>query len=108
MLERAPVVSSAPVPDRASEPNSDLGALVPLCDHLLPPRDAVEATGLEPELAISNGGLDANWLYQHGIPTVSLGCGQINQHMVSEALSVKDFEAACQIALRLASGDDDD
>ena len=34
----------------------------------------------EPELAITNGGLDANWLTAHGIPTVTLGCGQQNIH----------------------------
>lgn len=66
-------------------------------------RDAVEMEGMEPELAIANGGLDANWLYQHGIAAVSLGCGQVNQHMVSEALCVDDFDGACRVALQLAS-----
>ena len=47
------------------------------------PIAAVEAEGLEPELAISNGGLDANWLTAHGIPTVTLGCGQRNIHTVA-------------------------
>ena len=27
---------------------------------------------------ISNGGLDANWFSARGIPTVTLGCGQVN------------------------------
>ena len=43
---------------------------------------AVDAEDGEPELAISNGGLDANWLTAHGIPTVTLGCGQRNIHTV--------------------------
>jgi hypothetical protein len=34
---------------------------------------------------------------------VSLGCGQVNPHMVSEALRVPDFEDACRVALRLAT-----
>ena len=65
--------------------------------------DAVRAIGREPELAISNGGLDANWISAHGIPTVSLGAGQVNPHRTDEALSVAEFEDACRVALRLAT-----
>ena len=65
--------------------------------------EAVRATGNEPELAISNGGLDANWLSARGIPTVTLGCGQINQHMVTEELDIDQFHQACDIALYLAT-----
>jgi tripeptide aminopeptidase len=65
---------------------------------------AVQSFGRAPELAVTNGGLDANWLSRHGIPTVSLGCGQLNQHMANEALSVTDFQDACRIALALATG----
>jgi tripeptide aminopeptidase len=65
---------------------------------------AVRAEGREPELAISNGGLDANWLTAHGIPTVTLGCGQRNIHSVHEELDVAEFHAARRIALRLATG----
>jgi tripeptide aminopeptidase len=64
---------------------------------------AVEAEGREPELAISNGGLDANWLTARGIPTVTLGCGQRNIHTAQEELDVADFHLACRIALRLAT-----
>jgi len=64
---------------------------------------AVRSIGREPELAIANGGLDANWLFAHGIPTVSLGCGQLNQHMVTDSMDVTGFKDACQIALRLAT-----
>jgi tripeptide aminopeptidase len=67
---------------------------------------AVRSIGLEPETAISNGGLDANWLVQHGIPTVTLGCGQLNQHMTSEALDVAAFENACRVAMKIATGDE--
>ncbi len=63
---------------------------------------AVRSIGREPELAIANGGLDANWLFAHGIPTVSLGCGQLNQHMVDDSMDVAGFQDACRIALRLA------
>ncbi|MCY2993521.1 MAG: M20/M25/M40 family metallo-hydrolase [Planctomycetota bacterium] len=65
--------------------------------------DAVRAIGREPELAISNGGLDANWISAQGIPTVSLGAGQVNPHRTDEALNVAEFEDACRVALRLAT-----
>lgn len=64
---------------------------------------ASRAVGAETWRAISNGGLDANWLSAHGIPTVTLGCGQSNIHTISERLEVAAFEQACQIALRLAT-----
>ena len=59
--------------------------------------------GMTPEITIANGGLDANWMTFHGIPTVTLGCGQLNQHMTREALNVTAYEKACQIALKLAT-----
>jgi tripeptide aminopeptidase len=65
----------------------------------------VRSLGLEPQLAITNGGLDANWMVRHGIPTVTLGAGQLNQHMTSEALDISKFQAACRIALRLATAE---
>ena len=65
--------------------------------------NAVVQEGWEPELAIANGGLDANWLKVHGIPTVSLGCGQKNIHTTSEQLDIKEFLAARRIALRIAT-----
>lgn len=65
---------------------------------------AVRAVGLEPQAAVSNGGLDANWMTAHGIPTVTLGCGQMQIHTASELLDIPAFERACEIALRLATG----
>ena len=65
---------------------------------------AIEAEGAKAELAITNGGLDANWLSAHGIPTVTLGCGQRNIHTVSEQLDIAEFQQARRIALRLATG----
>jgi tripeptide aminopeptidase len=65
--------------------------------------EAVRAEGREPELAVSNGGLDANWLTARGIPTVTLGCGQRNIHTAKEELDIPDFHLARRIALRLAT-----
>jgi tripeptide aminopeptidase len=67
---------------------------------------AIEAEGLTAELAITNGGLDANWLTALGIPTVTLGCGQRNIHTTSEQLDIGEFQHARRIALRLATGGD--
>lgn len=64
---------------------------------------ALEATGNQVDYAIANGGLDANWLTAHGIPTVSLGCGQHDIHTVAEWLDLKEFHNARRIALHLAT-----
>lgn len=61
---------------------------------------------LSPMRGISNGGLDANWMHVHGIPTVTLGCGQVSAHTVSERLDIAAFHQACRVALRLATGEE--
>src|SRR6185295_19252844 len=71
---------------------------------VLAAESAVRSIGQEPVRAISNGGLDANWMTAHGVPTVTLGCGQVNVHTVSEKLDLAAFRKACRIALRLATG----
>jgi tripeptide aminopeptidase len=64
---------------------------------------ALRSEGLTPLRAISNGGLDANWMHVHKIPTVTLGCGQVSPHTVSERLDIAAFHHACRVALRLAT-----
>lgn len=66
-------------------------------------REAVKAIGRDPRLEVSNGGLDANWMAANGIPTVTLGCGQMEIHTTKEQLDLDAFEAACRVALRLAT-----
>jgi tripeptide aminopeptidase len=58
-----------------------------------------------PTLRVTNGGLDANWLVRHGIPTVSFGAGQNNIHTVEEYVDLVDFQAGCRLALALATGE---
>lgn len=65
--------------------------------------EVVKAVAGQPELSISNGGVDANWLNKHGIPTVTLGCGQRDVHTNQESLDVADFLTACRIATALIS-----
>ena len=40
----------------------------------------------------------------HGIPTVTLGCGQAEIHTTNEMLDLAAFDAACRAGLRLATG----
>jgi tripeptide aminopeptidase len=61
------------------------------------------AIGLEPTLRVTNGGLDANWLVKHGIPTVTFGAGQNEIHTVQEYVDLNEFEHACRLALALAT-----
>lgn len=70
---------------------------------ILEAENVIKSLGLDPVRAISNGGLDANWTSVHGIPTVTMGAGQMNPHMVTEALDLRQFRLACQIALKLAT-----
>jgi len=69
---------------------------------------AVRAAGGEPTCVVSNGGLDANWMTARGVPTVTLGCGQMNQHTTAERLDLAEFRRACDVALRLATRPEDD
>ncbi len=64
----------------------------------------VESLKQTPNPRIVNGGLDANWLNVHGIPTVTLGVGQHDIHTVNEFLNLKEFFVGCNVALRLAMG----
>lgn len=64
---------------------------------------AVESLGMAPEMRICNGGLDANWMTAHGIPTITLGCGQAGIHTVDETLHVESFLQACCVGLKLAT-----
>jgi tripeptide aminopeptidase len=65
--------------------------------------DAIRSLGGNPVRAISNGGLDANWISARGIPTVTLGCGQENAHTPAERLDCAEFRRACDIARKLAT-----
>ena len=72
---------------------------------VLAAEEALRTLGLKPFRNISNGGLDANWMTVHGIPTVTLGCGQMEIHTVKEELDISAFENACRLALQIATAD---
>jgi tripeptide aminopeptidase len=57
--------------------------------------------GRTPYRAVVDGGLDANWLNLHGIPAVTVGCGQRNIHTAEERLNLPDYHDACRIATQM-------
>jgi tripeptide aminopeptidase len=63
---------------------------------------AVEALGMTPDLVISNGGLDANYLNAKGVPTVTLGAGQHNPHTVDEYVEISEFLDGCRLLVQVA------
>jgi tripeptide aminopeptidase len=65
---------------------------------------AARALGREPVTRVTNGGLDANWMVRHGVPTVTLGAGQNEIHTVKEWVDVPEFLAGCRMAVELATG----
>jgi tripeptide aminopeptidase len=67
---------------------------------------AAKRLGWQPTLRLSNGGLDANWLVRHGIPTITFGAGQNNVHTVEEYVEIADFLDGCRLALALATQED--
>jgi tripeptide aminopeptidase len=64
---------------------------------------AIKALGLEPVHVFSNGGLDANWLDKHGVPTVTIGAGQYEIHTVNEYVDLPEFAQGCRLAVKLAT-----
>ncbi len=59
--------------------------------------------GLEPNYLFSNGGLDANWLDKHGVPTVTIGAGQAEIHTVNEYVDLREYEKGCRLGVLLAT-----
>ncbi|MCE9530994.1 MAG: M20/M25/M40 family metallo-hydrolase [Planctomycetes bacterium] len=65
--------------------------------------EAVQAIGREPVCKTTNGGLDANWIVKHGIPTITFGAGQNEIHTVKEWVDLKEYASGCQLAVCLAT-----
>ncbi|WP_152100178.1 M20/M25/M40 family metallo-hydrolase [Lacipirellula parvula] len=64
---------------------------------------AVASLGLTPNTKFSNGGLDANWLVNHDMPTVTFGAGQYEIHTVKEYVDLPEFAQGCRLAIALAT-----
>ena len=69
-------------------------------------RKAAETLGLEPTTVFSNGGLDANWLDKHGVPTVTIGAGQAEIHTIKEYVNLAEYEKGCRLGILMATLED--
>ncbi|MBT6147375.1 MAG: M20/M25/M40 family metallo-hydrolase, partial [Gemmatimonadetes bacterium] len=67
---------------------------------------AAAALGIDIQCESNNGGMDANWLTAHGIPTITIGCGQRQVHTPEEWVDLTDFSRACEFARALAEAPD--
>jgi tripeptide aminopeptidase len=67
---------------------------------------ALASLGIAPHYVFSNGGLDANWLDKHGIPTVTIAAGQAEIHTIKEFVNLPEFAMGCHIGVLLATLDD--
>jgi tripeptide aminopeptidase len=66
-------------------------------------QDVAGSLGWQPSLKVSNGGLDANWLARHGIPTLTFGAGQHDVHTIQEYADLDEYTDGCTYALALAA-----
>lgn len=66
---------------------------------------AAEMLSMKASTVFSNGGLDANWLDKHGVPTVTIGAGQHEIHTVKEFVDLEQYADGCRLAVALATLD---
>lgn len=66
-------------------------------------RQAAQQCGASVHCANNDGGLDANWMVAHGIPTVTFGLGQQNVHTPEETIDLEQFDLACLLAVQIAT-----
>lgn len=85
---------------KAQYPSFNLVDNHPAVQHAM---RAAESMGLTPKTLFSNGGLDANWLVRHGVPTVTIGAGQYEIHTVKEYVDVPEYLQGCRLAVVLAT-----
>lgn len=64
---------------------------------------AAERIGIVAQTMSSKGGLDANWLVKHGVPTVTFGAGQAEIHTVNEYVDIAEFGQGCRMAVSIAT-----
>lgn len=64
---------------------------------------AVSEIGGTPNIRHANGGLDANWMVRHGVPTVTFGAGQNEVHTIDEWINRDEYDRACALAVQLAT-----
>jgi tripeptide aminopeptidase len=67
---------------------------------------ALKLLGIEPTYLFSNGGLDANWLDKHGVPTITIGAGQAEIHTIKEYVRLDEYEKGCRLGVLMATLED--
>jgi tripeptide aminopeptidase len=65
---------------------------------------ALHALDLKPVLEYSNGGLDANWLAEHGVYVATSGAGSLSAHTGHDSMDVRQFLTGCRVGLSVATG----
>ncbi|NLS04134.1 M20/M25/M40 family metallo-hydrolase [Rhizobium sp. P32RR-XVIII] len=88
---------------KASYPPFELGKDTPVVKRAA---RALGILGIEPVYIFSNGGLDANWLDKHGVPTITIGSGQAEIHTIKEYVNLKEYEKGCRLGILMATMDD--
>jgi tripeptide aminopeptidase len=63
---------------------------------------AAARCGIAARCVSNDGGMDANWIVAHGIPTITLGAGQHHVHTPNEDIDLSQFRLACRLAVELA------
>ena len=64
---------------------------------------AAKRCGFEIEPVTNDGGMDANWIVAHGIPTVTVAVGQRQVHTADEWIHLGDFEKACRLVVSMGT-----
>ncbi|MEZ6142436.1 MAG: M20/M25/M40 family metallo-hydrolase [Zavarzinella sp.] len=64
---------------------------------------AIEAMGMTAVCRTTNGGLDANWIVKHGLPTITFGAGQNDIHTIKEWVDLPLFLKGCDLAIQIAT-----
>ncbi len=85
---------------QSAYPPFNLSENAPVVMHA---KRSAQSIGLKPSTIFSNGGLDANWLVKHGLPTVTIGAGQYEIHTVKEYVDVAEFANGCRLAVAMAT-----
>jgi tripeptide aminopeptidase len=62
-----------------------------------------EITKAYKTIRAANGGLDANWMVRHRVPTVTFGAGQNEPHTIDEWINLDEYDRACALAVQLAT-----
>ena len=84
---------------QAAYPPFELGKDTPVVQRAT---KALTLLGIEPTYLFSNGGLDANWLDKHGVPTITIGAGQAEIHTIKEYVNLAEFEKGCRLGVLMA------